>query len=1529
MKWQVIKNRTLLWLRKIVLYGIYGVVVFTLASFFVLQIPAVQQSLITRYLGKFSKVSGFTITVKSFYLVWYDRLTIEGLQALDPENNTLLSADELKINFSFFTLTQEKNVNIDGIELQNATINLTKITDLDSTRDLNINVLIERINRMTATGKGGSSSAKVNIGEIVLSRAQFSYIDSDKDTIAPGFDYNHFRLALPEVNAENFKVIGDTIQFNLSYLRAIDEKTKFNVKQLSTFFRISQNSMEFTKVVLKAGNSIITDTIAFKYKSMLDLNDFNNKVNVDLRLKKTIIDPADLALFAPQATVLKSPLHLSGNIKGKINRFTYRNMRIDMGNTSLAGSLDMDGLPSINETFIELKLKQGVLDINDIAFAFPPNIFRQIKPLGTFNLRGNFTGFTNDFVANGKFDSRLGRIVSDINLKLDDKNVEKSLYEGNLELINFNLGEFLKDTANFQKVSMKGRINGKGFNAETADFKLNGSVYTLGIRGYNYVNITTDARFASSLFNGKLTINDPNLQFRVNGSIDFRKGVEEMNFHADLDTAQLDKLGLLSENLFIKSHLDINTKGLQLDSIQGSVVLRDTFINYRQDSLGIDSVYLTSDFSAGERTLSLQSSLADINLRGNYSYSYLFADLRNIFHEFYINIVNDQEEIKTYYSGKRKTGTVYDARFLVTLHDFNPLAKLAGIRAKVSRDTKIEGSFSNGLTSIFRAYTFIDTLQLADHLFFSNEIEFNGSKIRDSTTALASVTINSATQTLAKSMKTKNLLLEGIWNKDHVNLNLDMDQVNMGNQLRVQSEIDFLQDSTKIKILPSRIHILDKDWRVAADNYIVMHDGEWNIHQLAFRNEQQSLLLNGDISKDPAIPLTLEVSNFDLSILNALSSEQFAGTLNGKAEARDLYRNPFVQNEMLISTFTINNFLIGDISGLNQWNAEEKKFNINFFIDRLGKRTADIDGYYDPSKRIDPLNLTAKFNQVNLKIIEPVLKSIFSQMDGTLTGSYTIKGTFTQPMVRGEGKITDGQIMINYLKTQYTYMGILEMTPGQIIFNNFDLTDQYKNKGTLEGYVAHRNFNTFRINLDGAFRNFQVLNTTIKDNSLFYGEAYASGNLNIFGPANNLKISATARTGKNTRIYIPLSGSSSVDKKDFISFVQFTDSTVSRELNSKKMNKKELTGLSLDLSLDITPDAYTELVFDIKSGDIIRGRGNGDIKLQLDTKGEFNMFGAIEFTEGAYNFTLYDIINKEFSIRPGGRISWYGDPYQGVMDITASYRQLASFAPIVSDQSITTTASPGLKRKYPAEVLLRLEGQMLSPQINFDIDAKDLPTNVAVEGRGPVNLYLDFNAFKAKLDEQELKRQVFSLIVLRRFSPPNDFNTSGTVTNSVSELLSNQLSYWLTQVDQNLEIDLDLGTLDQEAFNTFQLRMSYSLLGGRLRVTRDGSFSNSNQYTQSNASTLVGDWTVDYLLTPDGKFKVKMYSRSNFNTINTSLGTQNPITTGVSLMYTQNFNEIKDLLRSVRERRRREMEAKKEDEEELDNEDVDSNKKKP
>jgi hypothetical protein len=1426
----------------------------------------------------------------------------------------MIRVGELEVNFRFASLWEKGVVNIDGTTIDSAAVYLTDIQDADSSRDLNMNVFIARVNGMSK-GTGTGKSPKVNIGEVILNNSHFTYNDSDSDSIKRGFDYRHFQLDLDDGDLMNFKVIGDTVQFNVNSLTAVDPVTKLDVKSLQTFFRISQTNMEFLGLHAKAGQSVISDTIIFSYKTQRDLNDFTNKVTFKALLKNTYLHPADLELFAPGSKAIAQPVTLSGKLTGKVNRLKYTDMDVAIGNTRLIGALDLDGLPSMNETFIRLKLKKSKLDIDDFKFTFDDFVYQRIKPLDKVNLEGTFTGFINDFVADATMDGRLGWIRSNINLKVNEKDLDKTLYKGGLELRDFNMGTYFNDTTLFQHVTLRGNVSGRGLTYQTADFLLVGTVNSIGIMGYNYVNITSNARFAKEFFAGSLKIDDPNLRFNAQGSIDFRSDRDVVQIQANLDTALIHKLGFSRKDLAISSYVDINSQGFQIDSLFGDAIFKDTKIYYNGKLIELDSMHLISEKHDTERLITFRSSLFDAAMKGNYYYSTLFNDLNKLFLELKLSIENDKTAIANYYSAKRKSVQEYEVKIQIDLHDINPLTTLAGIDLQLSHDTKVEGRFTNGLTSILQAFSTIDTVVYKGKNFFANEIEFTGSKIRDSANVLAMVTVRSDRQYLSRALQTRNLLVEGIWNRDHVNLGMDVDQQGIDNKLRLRSEIDFLEDSTRVKILPSRILVLDKEWIVDQENFIRFKGREFTINQLEIHNGDQSILVDGLVSDDPQKELMLTIDNLSIDVINTFSTEKFDGILNAKLTGKDLHHQPFIQNNLAIIDLTVNDFLIGDVSGRNEWNPQKKKFDINFFIDRMNERTMALTGIYDPANDTDPLDVQATFSNARLRVLEPVLRGLFSEIDGELTGTYNIRGTFSKPTLNGEGTIKDGKIMIDYLRTLYAFNGQLGMSPTQIIFNDMAIVDGYENKGTLHGYIAHKNFAKFVINLDGEFSNFQVLNTTNKDNDLFYGQGYATGNLNIFGPSSNLKISATARTEKNTKIFIPISGASEIEKKDFITFAHFTDSLFIPESLKKAINKKtELTGVTVDINLDITPAAYAEIIFDIKAGDIIRGRGNGDLRLQLDTKGEFNMFGGIEFTEGAYNFTLYDIINKEFTIKPGSRLLWYGDPYAGIMNITASYRQLASLAPIY-DKEPDIQTDPAIKRKYPIEVQLKLDGPMLSPAFSFDLVANDLPTTVNLTNGPPKRLSFDFSAFKARLDEQELKRQVFSLIILRRLSPLDAFSTSGSLANSVSELLSNQLSYWLTQVDQNLEIDLDLGALDTEAFNTFQLRLSYSFLNGRLRITRDGAIAGASQAQQSVAS-IAGDWTVDYLLTPDGKFRVKMYSRSNFNAISSSLGAQTAVTTGVSLMHTQNFNEVKDLLRFARDKRKRQLEAQPDPEEE-------------
>lgn len=1492
------------WLKSITLYGLYIFLLLTITSFFLLQVPAVQSKLTQRYLRSFSAATGFQTTIGRLELHWFDRLYLEGVSIVDPEDNTMIGVKKLLINFRFSTLFQGNNISLDAVMMDGVEVNFKKIMESDSSRDLNINVFVTRINSMSGTTQGGGS-ALINIGEAILRNSHFAY-DTDTDSLSNGFDPNHFSLTIPDIELQQFLVQGDTIQFNLRSLTATEDRLNFNIHQLSTFYRISQQSMEFKGLKATVGESILSDTIIFRYESQLDLNDFTNKVTVHANFSDAVINPRDLTLFAPLPDKLIAPVSLNGSFNGKINRFRFTNMNIQVGDTHLQGALEMDGLPDITETFILLNLRESQINFTDLAFVFSENIIARLKPLGLLKFRGQFLGYPTDFVANGNFVSSIGSITSDINLKINEAAVDQSSYAGNLSLTNFNLGTYLDDSLNFQKVTVNGRINGKGLTVETADFTLDGTVQSIGIRNYNYSNITTKARFASQFFSGQLKINDPNLEFNAEGTVDLRNKLNEIKIVGALDTAYLHKLNLSPKELFLKTQLNIDMKGLTLDSLLGRISLGNLFVRYDSQTLRLPDISLFAEKIKNQRQLKLESTLIDAEIQGDFLLSLMFNDISNLIQEFRLNIENKADATAAYYKQKKKIPERYAADFEFTIKNISPIMELLDIDLSISRNTSIDGKYVSGPTSSLQAFTLIDSIRYNNNHFFKTEFEISASKVSDSTQALAMIFLHSRSQELSK-IKTKNLYSEIIWDRDHIDVDLSIAQQETTNRIDINSVIDF-KDSTYIRILPSTISVLDKNWSVKPNNQIAVSGKEWSFKNLGLTQLNQTISINGRLSQNPENQLDFKIENFDLTNINPLILRQLKGLLNAEVTLTDFYATRDTQNNIFISNLQVDDFLFGDITGKNIWDPVEKKFNLEFFIDRLDTRIVNCKGFYNPSHPTSPLNISAQFTNANLKIFEPFIDDLFSQFKGTLTGNYKVTGKLSEPVLSGEGKLENGAMMINYLSTVYQFTGILGLSRNSIYFKDIDLTDTNRNKGKLNGAITHTGFANMQISLDGQFDDFQVLNTTAKDNSLFYGQAYASGRVNINGPIDNLVISATATTRKNTRIYIPLTSGTSVEQKEYINFVSFKDSTYIASQNVEAGKKIKLTGVTIDFNLDVTPDAYCEIIFDLKAGDIIRGRGNGKIKLQLDTKGEFNMFGPFEFTEGWYNFTLYDIINKEFRIQPGSSIAWYGDPYQGTMKIDASYNQLASLAPIIADQTLANVAQ--VKRKYPVQVLLKLDGPMLSPQINFDIVGKDLPKSIPVEGRPPVSLDIEFIAFKNRLDEQELKRQVFSLIVLRRFSPPESFNTSGSLVNSVSELFSNQLSSWLSQVDENLEIDVDLGSMDQEAFNAFQLRMSYTFMNGRLRITRDGTLGNQAQPTggvdnRSDLAMAIGDWTVDYLLSADGKFKVKMYSRTNVNPLVNNLNSQNAITTGVSLMHTQSFNELKDLLKSNRDKNRR------------------------
>jgi hypothetical protein len=423
MNLQVIKNR----IQKILAYTITGFLFLLISAFLILQIPPVQNYFIGKFLKDFTEITGFTTTIKSFRMLWFDRLELQNVSVYDPANNQMIKAREILINFKLSQLWENRNVNIDGVFVDSAHVFVTKIDESDTSRDLNMNVFIFRINQGFSSGAGArkGNPPRINIGEAFVNRSQFTYINQDRDSVATGFDYNHFSLSVDEGQLSSFVILGDTTEFNVSTLIAEDLKSKFRVKQISTFFRVCQKSMEFTGLNVEAGESTISDTVIFTYDKLLDLNDFVHKVKIHAHLENTLVNPEDLSFFIDGVEAIEQPFRVEGTFNGGVNNFKFADMKVHIGKSHLLGSLNMDGLPNITETFMNINLKNSTVDPNDLSFLFNENTMTRLRPMGILTMDGQFLGYTTDFVANGKFIGKLGVINSDKNINVKEINFDR------------------------------------------------------------------------------------------------------------------------------------------------------------------------------------------------------------------------------------------------------------------------------------------------------------------------------------------------------------------------------------------------------------------------------------------------------------------------------------------------------------------------------------------------------------------------------------------------------------------------------------------------------------------------------------------------------------------------------------------------------------------------------------------------------------------------------------------------------------------------------------------------------------------------------------------------------------------------------------------------------------------------------------------------------------------------------------------------------------------------------------------------
>lgn len=250
---------------------------------------------------------------------------------------------------------------------------------------------------------------------------------------------------------------------------------------------------------------------------------------------------------------------------------------------------------------------------------------------------------------------------------------------------------------------------------------------------------------------------------------------------------------------------------------------------------------------------------------------------------------------------------------------------------------------------------------------------------------------------------------------------------------------------------------------------------------------------------------------------------------------------------------------------------------------------------------------------------------------------------------------------------------------------------------------------------------------------------------------------------------------------------------------------------------------------------------------------------------------------------------WTGDLNDADVDLRAAYRLRTSLYDLFVGQGVDDATADVYRRRIPVETILILEDKLFNPLISFDIQVPggDENTRELIE--------------RVITTDQEMNRQVFSLLVLNRFMPttPDQYNTAlgYGVGSTSSELLSNQLSNWLSQISTDFDIGVNYRPGDELSSQELELALSTQLFDDRVLI--DGNFGVAGNQTAAGHTTqatsqIIGDVNVEVKITPDGKLRVKAFNRSNtFDIINTN----SPYTQGVGLFYRREFDNLTELFR--------------------------------
>jgi hypothetical protein len=1217
------------------------------------------------------------------------------------------------------------------------------------------------------------------------------------------------------------------------------------------------------------------------------------------------LDFAELDSMLVADLPLLDTVRLAGLVKGDLRKIRSKNLELTFGRQShLHADVRIDDYDKPDLMILNLKLKPSHMSLGELHKVLPQlKLPKEIDRLGAVDVEGDYLGGIYDFVVNAGMNSKEGSLKANLHMQLPPK-VGKMTYTGWLTTQNLNVDALhLTEGSISHRLNFDGSITGSGQNIEDLQLAFSGRADNSEFFGYDLENLTIDSvSILGQNLQGTIKIKDSHGQADVAITVALDQQPHQYEIQGAFKQFDLKHYFGTKDSLFLSSIINLKLTGDSIENYVGRAKFFDLNLENRTNDhdLKLHDLIVKSEKNTPEyKELKITSSLFDLEMDGNFSFTRGGKLMERLLKESRLYAKNSDTAIQNYYSHKIPDSVFTQINYsLTTKPELNGFFHFFDIPVYLAASSMLVGEFSSLATDTVDWMFVSDSIDVAGTGLKEVNFTFSAEKPGKSNDVTASGDLTIARVVVSPQLRFEEVEFEPTFQRNKIQYWLSGHQRDLGNHFRLSAETTFLTDWVVTRINPkvSYIRLKDAEWSINSMNSIVSEGGRVTFEDLELNNGIQRITFNGVASKSQADTLVVGLADVSIgSIMRLFQNDTLIGGNIALAEARlsGLFGKP-----RMVARGLIQNFSYKRISGV-QIRAEtfmSTGGSSPFIGGRTewsfaGQRVMKLSGHY--RLRDEELNFVSDSAQIPLNWLSSFAEPWITHLGGIVkVDQFSIKGKPTDVRLEGTAHFQGAHATVDYFKQAFWLddASIVQFDKEKITFPDLHLYSDSVGGGDcrVNGNILYGGVKKIMLDLKvDQVKELHVMNTTLKDNELFYGNAYiGSGDATIKGPYDDITISARLSSGRNSWLDIPIADYTSASRLDFLSFVGGTDTLV-------KKTKRTFAGYNLDILMDVRPDAKVRIIFDEQVGDIIEANGEGSLRMIINEQGEFKMSGNYNVISGNYLFTAENIVNKEFLLERDGSITWDGDAYDAQLELNAVYKVNASISSLIG--------TSGGSARVPVEIIMHMKGSLASPQITLDLRIDKLTEDDVVG----LSSYLRNITY----DEQELNRQVVSLLMFRRFAPATtgsgqDAGAGSAISSSLSELVANQLNNWIAQ-SLNANVGVNVGT---NQFQDVELGIKATLFGDKVTVERNGTVLGR----RGNGGG-IGDISVIVKLLPieredstgvkavdpyKGQLVMEIFNRENVNVNYTYSNVS-----GAGLFFKKDFDRIAELFQSRKKQR--------------------------